>query len=107
MSVIYCSFAVSGGGSASVNEETRQKRGPKPRNATGAAKTRLQKWLDAEGFTSAQLEAVTGISRQTMTKIRAGSDVRWKTMVRILRGVRTLSQRNVGMDEVFDLDPQT
>jgi hypothetical protein len=39
--------------------------------------TRLQQWLDANGFTSAQLEAAAGIGRQGMTKIRAAvGDVR-------------------------------
>jgi len=65
----------------------------------------LQKWLDDNDFTSAELEQKTGICRQTMTKIRAGSDLRKKTMIRIARGATTLAGRPVRIDEVFDLDP--
>ena len=67
--------------------------------------TLLQAFLDANGLTSAQLEAETGISRQSMTKIRAGRDVRRKTMMKILRGVRALTKLRVRMDELFELDP--
>jgi hypothetical protein len=69
--------------------------------------TRLQQWLDAHGFTSAQLEAATGIGRQGMTKIRgAVGDVRRTTMIRILDGACILANRKVRMDEIFDIDPR-
>jgi hypothetical protein len=89
-----------------VNAAVRQKTGPKPKSV-GLAKTRLQVWLDTQGLTSAQLEAVTGICRQTMTRIRAGSDVRWKTMLRLLRGARLLTGEPIRMDDLFDLDPES
>jgi predicted transcriptional regulator len=69
--------------------------------------TLLQKWLDANGFTSVQLEAVTGIGRQSMSRIRAGGDVRRKTMIRIVKGAARLTGRKVTMDELFDLDPDS
>jgi DNA-binding Xre family transcriptional regulator len=69
--------------------------------------SRLQAWLDQNGFTSADLEADTGISRQSMTKIRAGADVRRRTMMRILVGCTTLARRKVSMEEIFDLDPES
>jgi transcriptional regulator with XRE-family HTH domain len=67
--------------------------------------TRLQQWLDDRQLTSAQLETKSGISRQTMTKIRAGSDLRKKTMIRIARAASVLAATPVLMDELFDLDP--
>lgn len=67
--------------------------------------TRLQQWLDDRQLTSVQLEEKSGISRQSMTKIRAGSDMRKKTMIRIARGASLLAERPVLMDELFDLDP--
>jgi len=85
-----------------VSEKWRQKTGRPPR--AGTPVTRLQTFLDAHGFTSAQLEGATGISRQSMTKIRAGRDVRRKTMLKILQGLRSLTKRRVAMDEVFELD---
>ena len=72
--------------------------------------TRLQQWLDANGFTSADLEraivAATGttISRQSMTKIRHGADLRQSTMVRIRHGAESLAGRQVGIEELFDFD---
>jgi predicted transcriptional regulator len=80
--------------------------GRAPATAEGK-QTRLQSWLDAKGFTSAQLEEKTGISRQAMTKIRAGGDVRRKTMMKILKGARELNGGTVTMDELFDLDPDS
>lgn len=59
-------------------------------------------WLKREGLTSTRLEAATRISRQTMTAIRAGRDVRLSTMVKILHGARALSQRHVAIEELFD-----
>jgi hypothetical protein len=69
--------------------------------------TPLQLWLDENDFTSAQLEEETGIGRQSMTRIRAGGDVRRKTMMRILRGARKLKGAKVTMDELFDCDPDS
>ena len=68
-------------------------------------KTRLQQFLDAHGITSAQLEVATGIARQSMTKIRAGRDVRRNTMLRILCGLRALVGPTVQMGDLFDLEP--
>jgi predicted transcriptional regulator len=73
----------------------------------GGTQTRLQMWLDEHRFTSAQLEARTGIGRQSMTKIRGGQDVRRKTMMKILKGARELKGAAVNMDELFDLDPDS
>jgi hypothetical protein len=42
-----------------------------------------------------------------MTKIRAGADVRRRTMMRILVGCTTLAGRKVAMEEIFDLDPES
>jgi transcriptional regulator with XRE-family HTH domain len=69
--------------------------------------TRLQEWLDTNGFTSAQLERVTKMSRQSLGQIRNGRDVRRRTMLRLLRGCRALAKRPVQMDEIFDLDPDS
>ncbi len=65
-----------------MNTSRRQRPGRAPRKIQSA--TRLQAWLDTNHFTSAELEALTRVSRQSMTKIRAGADVRRKTMLRIL-----------------------
>ena len=69
--------------------------------------SRLQRWLEANGFTSARLEKATGMSRQSTTQIRRGRDLRLTTMLRILRGCRALALRKVVMDEIFDLDPDS
>lgn len=69
--------------------------------------TRLQQWLDDNGLTSASLEEKSGIARQAMTRIRAGGDVRRKTMLRILRGARALKGPEVAMDDLFDLEPDS
>lgn len=73
----------------------------------GGQPTRLQQWLNANGFTSAQLEEASGIGRQSMTRIRAGGDVRRKTMIRILGAAQKLKGQRVAMDELFDLDPES
>ena len=69
--------------------------------------TRLLEWLEANGFTSAQLEKATKITRQSIGQIRRGRDVRRSTMIRLLRGCRALARRNVPMEEIFDLDPDS
>lgn len=69
--------------------------------------SRLQQWLNANAYTSAQLERETGMSRQSTTQIRGGRDLRLTTMLRILRGCRALALRKVVMDEIFDLDPDS
>jgi|tagenome__1003787_1003787.scaffolds.fasta_scaffold18736869_1 hypothetical protein len=68
-------------------------------------KSRLQSWLAGNGFTSASLEVAIGMSRQGMTKIRGGADLRLSTMRRILRGARQIAKRDVQMGELFDLEP--
>lgn len=83
------------------------RRRPKRKQAQPSITTRLQHWLDENGFTSAELEAKAEMSRQAMTKIRAAiGDVRRSTMVRILDGACFLANRKVRMDEIFDLEPQ-
>lgn len=83
-----------------MSTENGQKSGRQP--------TRLQSWLDTNGFTSAQLERKVPMSRQSMTKVRAGRDVRRKTMIRILRAARDLkNDPMVKMDDLFDLDPDS
>ncbi|MDP9191106.1 MAG: hypothetical protein M3P06_05330 [Acidobacteriota bacterium] len=85
----------------------RYRRRPNRKPAAASTPTRLQHWLDTNGFTSAELEAETELSRQAMTKIRAAiGDVRRSTMIRILDGACFLAQRKVQMDELFDLEPQ-
>jgi hypothetical protein len=85
---------------------TRRGRRPK-RPPAEPAGTRLQQWLDDNGFTSAELEIATGLSRQAMTKIRAQvGDVRRTTMIRILDGACVLAKRRVRMDEIFDIEPE-
>jgi DNA-binding Xre family transcriptional regulator len=87
-----------------VAPQRRRKSGRRP--PTGQP-TRLQAWLDQNDFTSAELEAVIGISRQSMTKIRNGRNARQRTMLAILRGCRALAKRPVEMHEIFDLDPDS
>lgn len=84
---------------------TRGNSGPRRQGKRPA--TRLQKFLNANGLTSVQLETATGISRPAMSRIRAGGDVRRQTMLRILLGARKLAGRRVRMDEIFDLEPMT
>jgi transcriptional regulator with XRE-family HTH domain len=69
--------------------------------------TRLVEWLEANGFTSAQLEKKTKITRQSVGQIRRVRDVRRSTMIRVLRACRALAHRKVGMEEIFDLDPDS
>ena len=69
--------------------------------------SRLQDWLRRNGFSSADLEKEVAICRQSMTRIRRGADVRYRTMLRILRGCRRLARRDVRMEEIFDLDPDS
>ena len=78
-----------------------------PRGRMTPSDSRLQQWLDAHAYTSAQLERATGMSRQSTTQIRRGRDLRLTTMLRILRGCRALASRTVMMDEIFDLDPDS
>lgn len=78
----------------------RPRTGPKPNRRP----VKLQLWLDANGFTSAQLEEASGICRQTMTQIKAGRDIRHMTMKRILRGARVVAGRRVGIEELFDFE---
>ena len=89
-----------------MNTAKRRRTG-RPPATVGGQQTRLQLWLDENGFTSAQMEEKTGIGRQSMTRIRGGGDVRRKTMMRILRGARELKGVIVTMDELFDLDPDS
>lgn len=81
-----------------------------PTSGTGSkaphAASRLQRWLAQNGFTAAQLEKQIGMSRQSLQQIREGRDLRMTTARRILAGCRKLAQRDVRMEEIFDLDPQ-
>jgi predicted transcriptional regulator len=88
-----------------MNTGKRRKTGRPPARA-GDDPTPLQRWLDDNGFTSAQLETVAEMSRQSMTRIRGGGEVRRRTMIKILRGARKL-KADVTMDELFDLDPDS
>jgi hypothetical protein len=83
--------------------ETAANSGEKP----SMDRERLQRWLDANGWTSADLERriEPPIARQTMGKIRDGSDVRLSTMRRIQRGACRLAGRPVRMEELWDIDP--
>jgi hypothetical protein len=94
---------------AERNSVASRRRGPKPKKDR-VVTALLQRWLDTNGFTSADLEraitAETGevISRQNMTRIRAGQPVRQNTMSIIRRGAQRLSGRHVGIEELFDFD---
>jgi DNA-binding Xre family transcriptional regulator len=94
------------GGGLGVNAGARRGRRPKSKPADPDS-ARLQQWLDDNGFTSAELEAVTGMSRQAMTKIRRQvGDVRRTTMIRILDGACVLARRKVRMEEIFVIEPE-
>ncbi|MDQ3279898.1 MAG: hypothetical protein M3Q69_00630 [Acidobacteriota bacterium] len=93
-----------------MNASKRRKTG-RPPATVGGENSRLQQWLDANGFTSVQLETAVAkvtepIGRQSMTRIRGGGDVRLKTMLRILLGARRLKS-DVTMNDIFDLDPES
>jgi hypothetical protein len=68
-------------------------------------KTFIPEFLKEERLTSAQLERASRTSRQAMTQIRAGRDVRLSTMHRILAGARREARRAVEMKELWDLNP--
>ena len=68
--------------------------------------SRLQRWLDGNGFTSAQLEKEIDMRRQSLQQIREGRDCRLSTARRILSGCTRLARRKVRMQEIFDLDPE-
>lgn len=74
------------------------------RSAAGDQRSRLQRWLDNEGFTSAALQrALRGIiTRSGLQRIRANSDVRRRTMRLIQRGACVLARRYVAIDELFE-----
>jgi transcriptional regulator with XRE-family HTH domain len=76
------------------------------RSSETLAGSRLQSWLDANGFTAAGLENELGMSRQSRQQIRLGRDVRLETARRILGGCRRLAHREVRMQEIFDLEPE-
>jgi hypothetical protein len=75
-----------------------------PERSVTTEPTRLQSWLDRNGYTSAQLEASSGIARPSMRRVRKGSSVTQRTMLRILHGARALAARRVHVLELFDLD---
>jgi hypothetical protein len=69
---------------------------------------RLQQWLTANNFTSADLEAAVKppMSRSQMMKIRWQiGDVRRSTMIRILDAACFLADRSVRMEEIFEIEP--
>lgn len=68
--------------------------------------TRLQAFMNAESMTSAELEIAIPMARQTMGRIRSGSDLRLSTMRRILAGIRPVAGRRVEMQEIFNLEPE-
>lgn len=68
-------------------------------------KTFLPEFLRKERLTSAALEKESATSRQSMTQIKDGRDLRLSTMLRILRGARRATRRNVRMEELWDLEP--
>jgi predicted transcriptional regulator len=79
-----------------------------PSEKPPTARTPLSKFLERNNLTSAQLEIASGISRQSMTRIRAGHrDVRLSTIIRIVRAARRLTRRQVQAHELFDLDPDS
>lgn len=71
---------------------------------TRRSRVLISSWLRREGHASRQLEDKCRISRQTMTAIRAGRDVRLSTMVKILSGARALTHRYVAIEELFDFE---
>ncbi|HYH08685.1 MAG TPA: hypothetical protein VEK11_16645 [Thermoanaerobaculia bacterium] len=75
------------------------------RNRESNLKTRLQQWLDNNGYSSGALERATGIGRKAMQAIRRGRDVRKSTMIRVLKGARLLSGEPVEITDLFDFEP--
>lgn len=70
--------------------------------------TRLQRWLDANGFTAAQLEQASAkYSRQALANILRRKSLRLSTMRVILGAARKLAMRDVQMQELFDLEPES
>lgn len=65
--------------------------------------SRLELWLEKNGFSSAQLEAACQMTHQQMGSIRAGRNVLLTTMIKIRIGASKLAGRVVAMDELFDL----
>lgn len=82
-----------------------KKSASRKQTADGRKLTPLQAWLDANGFTAAQLEQEIKMSRQSLQQIREGRDCRLSTAKRILGGCERLADRHVRMDEIFDLEP--
>jgi predicted transcriptional regulator len=85
-----------------MTTSTSKRRGSSRRSEA----TQLRRFLKANGLKSAQVEREVPISRQTMTRIKRGGDLRLSTMRRILSGVRRVAGRAVEMNEIFDLDPK-
>ena len=84
-------------------------RGRKPKGLTGTPASRLQQWLNANGFTSADLEAeiTPPMSRTQVMKIRWRiGDVRRAPLIRILDAACFLAKRSVRMEEIFEIEPE-
>jgi len=77
------------------------------------AKTPLQRFLDARGIPSAQLERLlrkrmkrSAPNRVQLYRWRSTESITRKNMVRVLWAVREASNDStVRIDEIFDLDP--
>ncbi len=67
----------------------------------------IPRFLENEDLKSVQLEDESDTSRQSMTQIRDGRDVRLTTMLRILGAARRLAKRDVKMGELWHLEPET
>lgn len=88
-----------------VPKKKRPGRKPKSQEPGGGPATLLQKWLDANGFASADLERATGIYRQSMKRVREGTGgVTKATMIRILLGARHLAGQHVQITDLFSFE---
>jgi len=69
--------------------------------------TRLQKWLDENGVSSARLERAAQLTKRSTIRYRRDPfpSITLPTMIRALRAARQLSGNRVEMNDLFDLDP--
>jgi transcriptional regulator with XRE-family HTH domain len=87
-----------------VNAGNHWRKRGRPPSAEGPT-TLLQRWLNENGFTAADLEKAAEMTRESLARPRRGKGVHLTTMLRILAGARKLAKRRVTMDELFPLDP--
>ena len=68
--------------------------------------TPLRRFLRQHGIPAARVEREAEISRQHFARLRLGrSEPTRKMMIRVLAALRRITQRDVRIEEIFDLDP--